>query len=180
MAGFEEGEYLIEAIYTYALCAQQIYFVLDLFQLYLQNNNLSILESTLVGRWDNMEEVDLSNNPWLCDCKTQWIIDVLLEKYGKAERNIKDVICEFPMENRGVKMIDLEHQKLKCVDFKDGRVTRDGAVLVGILIGLIVGVPIALMLFLIYKRGCFGLMSQGPADFSRAFYKRTAQDDMNF
>lgn len=149
-------------------------------QLYLQNNNLSILEHELVGRWDNMEEVDLSNNPWLCDCKTQWIIDVLLDKYGKAERNVKDVVCEYPMHNKGVKMIELEHETLRCVDFKDGRVSRDGAVLVGILIGVLVGVPIALMLFLIYKRGCFGLMSQGPADFSRAFYKRTAQDDMNF
>lgn len=149
-------------------------------QLYLQNNNLSILEHELVGRWDNMEQVDLSNNPWLCDCKTQWIIDVLLDKYGKAERNVKDVVCEFPLESRGTKMIDLEHTTLSCVNFKDGRVSRDGAVLVGVLVGALVGVPIALMLFLIYKRGCFGLMSQGPADFSRAFYKRTAQDDMNF
>ena len=142
---------------------------------------MSILGSDLLARWDNVEEIDLSNNPWLCDCKTQWMIDILLDKYGKAERNIKDVICEFPLENRGQKMVDLEHTTLKCVNFKDGRVSRDGAVLVGILIGFLVGVPIALMLFLVYKRGCFGLLQPtGPADFSRAFYRRTAQDDMNF
>lgn len=109
------------------------------------------------------------------------MIDILLDKYGKAEKNVKDVICEFPLESRGVKMVDLEHTTLKCVDFKDGRVTRDGAVLVGLLVGILVGVPVALMLFLVYKRGCFGLVTaNGPADFSRAFYKRTAQDDMNF
>lgn len=151
------------------------------FQLFLSNNNLSILESDMLSRWDNVEEIDLSNNPWLCDCKTQWMIDILLDKYGKSQKNVKDVICEFPLEHRGEKMVDLEHKTLKCVNFKDGRVSRDGAVFVGILIGALVGVPIALMLFLIYKRGCFGLLSPaGPADFSRAFYKRTAQDDMNF
>lgn len=146
----------------------------------MQNNGLNEINYNLLARWDNVEEVDLSNNPWLCDCKTQWIIDTLLDKYGKSEQNVQNVICEYPVEMRGMKMIELEHHELRCLDLYGARPERDGAVLVGVLIGVLIGIPVALMLILLYKRGCFGLVSAGPADFSRAFYKRTANDDMNF
>lgn len=43
--------------------------------------------------------------------------------------------------------------------------------------GLLVGIPITFALVLIYKRGCFGLLSTGPADYSRAFYKRAHLGD---
>lgn len=73
--------------------------------------------------------------------------------------------------------MDLEKHNLDCVEVAR---RSDDQILVGVLIGILVGIPIVLMGFLIYKRGCFGLVKSGPADYSRAFYKRTAQDDMNF
>lgn len=49
-------------------------------------------------------------------------------------------------------------------------------------IGLLIGIPISMAILLIYRRGCFGLLGYtgpGPADYSRAFYKRAdLQDDL--
>lgn len=47
-------------------------------QLYLQSNNLSEVDSRLISRWDLLDAVDVSNNPFLCDCSTQWMVDMLV------------------------------------------------------------------------------------------------------
>jgi hypothetical protein len=48
--------------------------------LYLHNNNITTLDSHLIGRWDEMEVVDIRQNPFSCDCENQWIIDTLLPR----------------------------------------------------------------------------------------------------
>lgn len=48
--------------------------------LYLHNTNISNLDSHLIGRWDEMEVVDIRNNPWSCNCDNQWLVDTLLPK----------------------------------------------------------------------------------------------------
>lgn len=48
--------------------------------------------------------------------------------------------------------------------------------------GLLIGIPLAMGIILIYRRGCFGYFgyAPGPADYSRAFYKRAGvQEDLN-
>lgn len=47
-------------------------------QLYLHNNNLTMLDSQLLARWDDMEVIDIRVNPWLCDCDNQWMVETLL------------------------------------------------------------------------------------------------------
>lgn len=45
--------------------------------------------------------------------------------------------------------------------------------------GLLIGIPIALTIVLIYKRGCFGIFGYGPNpnDYARAFYKRAGSNE---
>lgn len=80
---------------------------------------------------------------------------------------------------KGIKMIDLtdKNSNMRCLDKYGRRPEGDGAVLVGVLVGLLVGIPITLAIVMVYKRGCFGFVSQGPADYSRAFYKRTGMNE---
>lgn len=132
----------------------------------LRNNKLSILEESSIGKWDDLAAVDLSNNPWLCDCKTQWMIDNLLEKYG----NVENVICEFPSEYRGMKMIELRNKTLDCVDFKVAPMSRNGNGLLGVMIGIFVVCSIIFMGISIYRGGCFGYVDKGPVIYRRADY----------
>uniref|UniRef100_A0A1B0GJL0 LRRCT domain-containing protein n=1 Tax=Lutzomyia longipalpis TaxID=7200 RepID=A0A1B0GJL0_LUTLO len=154
----------------------------DLTHLYLHNNNLTTLDMMTLANWEHLEVLDIRNNPWLCDCSNQWMIDRLLGKlHGDTERLLEDVVCEHPSEMRGTKMVDLENQQLRCVDKYGNHPEQDGVILMGMLIGILLAIPISLMIILVYRRGCFGLLGpRGPADYSRAFYKRASQDDMYF
>ncbi|XP_059622322.1 leucine-rich repeat-containing protein 15-like [Phlebotomus argentipes] len=154
----------------------------DLTHLYLHNNNLTTIDMMMLANWEHLEVLDIRHNPWLCDCSNQWMVDRLLgHLHGDTERLLEDVICEHPIEMRGTKMIDLENTQLRCVDKYGHRPEHDGVILMGMLIGILVGIPISLMIVLIYRRGCFGLLApRGPADYSRAFYKRAGQDDMYY
>lgn len=44
--------------------------------------------------WENLDEVDFTNNPWSCDCDNQWFIDVLMPniKNGTNQHYIQDVV----------------------------------------------------------------------------------------
>ncbi|GAB0099529.1 Leucine-rich repeat [Sergentomyia squamirostris] len=153
----------------------------DLTHLYLHNNNLTTVDMMLLANWKHLEVLDIRNNPWLCDCSNQWMIDQLLGKlHADTESLLEDVVCHYPIEMRGKKLVDLENTQLRCVDKYGHRPERDGVILMGMLIGLLIGIPISLMVVLIYRRGCFGLLAatRGPADYSRAFYKRAGQDDI--
>lgn len=44
----------------------------------MHNNNLSIIAHELVGRWDEVELIDIRLNPWICDCENQWMVEVLI------------------------------------------------------------------------------------------------------
>lgn len=83
----------------------------------------------------------------------------------------------------GKQLLDLnqKHSVMRCLDKFNNNPERDGPILMGLLIGLLVGIPFTLAMVLIYKRGCLGFCGRpGPADYSRAFYKRaTTHDDMN-
>lgn len=40
----------------------------------ISDNALRYLPSMLVGRWDGLEELDLMNNEWSCDCNNQFLV----------------------------------------------------------------------------------------------------------
>lgn len=47
-------------------------------ELTLYNNNISVLDSHLLSRWDNLDLIDIRMNPWQCDCENQWIVDTII------------------------------------------------------------------------------------------------------
>lgn len=153
-------------------------------EIYLSANNLSSIPSSLVGRWDTVQKLELGFNPLLCDCSTQWMVDTLVPFVNADRVNAsKDLICREPIEMRGKTMQQLNerHTVMRCSAKYAGRSEQDGVLLMGALIGVLLAVPICLTIVLLYKRGYFAPCGvRGPADFSRAFYKRTNTDDFNF
>lgn len=82
------------------------------------------------------------------------------------------------MANRSLKDIAEKQTEMRCLDKYDNHPEKDGQILIGLLLGICIGIPFTLIVLIFYKRGCFGLIRpQGPADFSRAYYKRAGVYD---
>lgn len=77
---------------------------------------------------------------------------------------------------RGRKLHDLEahNYHMRCLDSVGNHPEKDGKLLVGLLIGVLLAVPVTLVAVLIFRNSRFGsrFFSRGPADYSRAFYSR--------
>jgi hypothetical protein len=64
---------------------------------------------------------------------------------------------------------------MRCLDVYGNQPERDGAILVGMLIGVLLAVPLTVALVALWRRfgpQLIGRHPAGAADFSRAFYKR--------
>lgn len=107
-------------------------------------------------------------------------IGTLLPEMGEKlmGKQVDTLKCAAPPEHAGKNLTSLAHRKLRCLDLYAARPERDAAVLVGILIGLLLAMPVALTIFVFWKKGFFFCGTQGPASFSRAFYKRASNDDV--
>jgi len=90
---------------------------------------------------------------------------------------VSELICSAPPEHAKETLISLSDWNLRCLDLYDAQPEKDAAILVGMLIGLLLAVPICLMLFTFWRRGFFFCGPQGPATFSRAFYKRAPNNE---
>ncbi|CAO1298801.1 unnamed protein product [Diamesa serratosioi] len=143
--------------------------------LFLQSNNLTAIDSNMFVNWNEMKEIHIHDNPWMCDCENQWLIDDLIPILKvKTTHLINNIKCAFPHPMVDMKLLDLNENKshMRCLDKYGNNPQTDSAVLVALLVGVIAGIPLAFAAILLWKRGCFGVFRQGPADFSRAFYKR--------
>jgi len=92
-------------------------------------------------------------------------------------KNVSDLTCSAPPEHASKRLTSLADRHLRCLDTYNARPEKDAAILVGILIGLLLAIPVGLMFFIFWRRGFFFCDSQGPASYSRAFYKRASNDD---
>ncbi|KAG6443873.1 hypothetical protein O3G_MSEX003089 [Manduca sexta] len=106
-------------------------------ELYVKSNNLSEIDSRMLSRWDLLEKLDVSDNPYLCDCSTQWMVDILVPLVDEKGSNSSLMVCQEPIEMRGYTMKHLHdiHRHMRCVDKYGHRPERDGAILLGTLIG---------------------------------------------
>ena len=91
---------------------------------------------------------------------------------------VNELKCNSPPEHFGENLTSLANRKLRCLDIYKARPERDAAILVGMLIGLLLTIPIGLIFILLWRRGYFFCGSNGPASFSRAFYRRTPADEI--
>lgn len=142
-------------------------------KVFLDNNNLSSIDNLVFIKWEKMEEVHIHDNPWLCDCELEWVIEILMPAINKTTPHLIDhVKCAEPQPMLGQKLLDLSEDKreLRCLDKYGAHPERDSALLVALLIGVLLGIPLAFASIMIFKR--FFSTQRGPADFSRAFYKR--------
>lgn len=53
----------------------------------MKSNQLGYLEHNLLGQWDELDVIDLTGNPWICDCKNQWMVSTLIPKIKKMPSN---------------------------------------------------------------------------------------------
>ncbi|KAL6257465.1 hypothetical protein P5V15_011035 [Pogonomyrmex californicus] len=148
-------------------------------KLILSSNALQYLPMLLVGRWDKLEELRLTHNPWSCDCGNQYLVASILPQYGERlmGKEVDELTCSAPPEHEGKKLTSLAHRHLRCPDLYNARPERDAAILMGVLIAVLVSIPISMAFFVLWRRGFFFCGSQSPATFSRAFYKRASNDD---
>lgn len=65
-----------------------------------------------------------------------------------------DFSCQNPIEMRGMSFIDLDrrHYHMRCLDFYNNRPERDGILLVGILIGVILSVPFTMGIMMCWAK----------------------------
>lgn len=113
-------------------------------------------------------------NPWKCDTDNDFLIHDLFPQILKSKPEITTKItCNTPLNYKNIEISEIYDKKkaLRTLDRYGNHPENDGAVLVGILIGLIIGIPVAFTFILIYKRGCFGLIRR-PTDYGGALYKR--------
>lgn len=149
-------------------------------KLFLNNNNLTTLDNHLFIEWEQMSEIHIHDNPWLCDCELDWMVEILMPIISKKSPHlIGNIKCAAPLALINRKLVELSEHKshMRCMPKNGSHPERDSALLVALLIGVLLGMPLAYASILIYKRGCF---KRGPADFSRAFYTRAdTRDDVH-
>lgn len=93
------------------------------------------------------------------------------------EKEITSLVCAAPPEHEGKNLTSLSNRSLRCLDLYNARPEKDAMILVGILIGILLAIPVCLTIFIFWRRGFFFWGGSGPASFSRAFYKRTKNDE---
>ncbi|XP_050520168.1 leucine-rich repeat neuronal protein 2-like [Daktulosphaira vitifoliae] len=120
-------------------------------KLNLNNNALGYLDSNLLSRWDTLIELNLQGNKWICDCENQWLVSTLAPMIeSKHPELLKDFTCQEPIEMRGISIIELDHRRyhMRCLDSYNNRPEKDGVLLVGILIGVMLSVPFTMSIMI--------------------------------
>ncbi|XP_049707312.2 slit homolog 1 protein [Helicoverpa armigera] len=134
-------------------------------ELYLNNNNLSGIDSGLLDSWKDLVTGDFSTNPYNCDCNNQWMVDVLVPVLSGMPTNatINSMVCKKPSDLRGLTFAQLYNTSkiLVCPEsesISDLPMVSNMAIILGIMIGIVVTFPIVLVLVLLWRKGYFSKM----------------------
>merc|ERR1711971_78102 len=75
----------------------------------LSNNGLTSVSSQLLA-WTSLASVDLSGNPWSCDCDLGFLREVIRAAVNKSEASVRVVRCWSPpsLRDRDVTSLDLD------------------------------------------------------------------------
>uniref|UniRef100_UPI00398EC3DB platelet glycoprotein IX n=1 Tax=Pristiophorus japonicus TaxID=55135 RepID=UPI00398EC3DB len=94
-------------------------------ELYLQNNHLTTVAPGMFDKLQNLRKIDLSGNPWNCDCHIGYLKHWLEDQ--KLNSNLP-VLCSAPVLINGKQILDLtgneypackSHELIQCNLFLD-------------------------------------------------------------
>ncbi|XP_037939994.1 insulin-like growth factor-binding protein complex acid labile subunit [Teleopsis dalmanni] len=95
----------------------------------LKANGLTTLAEGLFP-WKDLITLDLSENPFACDCRVMWLRNLLLAKNGTSDV-VSEVLCEFPERLRGDALKNLNPILMGCSQTDPRKQALIGALLVG-------------------------------------------------
>ncbi|XP_063545545.1 leucine-rich repeat neuronal protein 1-like [Cydia strobilella] len=128
-------------------------------ELYLNNNNITEISAYYLDRWNLLAKGDFTNNPYDCDCDSQWMVDVLIpllqDMVGCGEQ-MAYMTCKTPEPFRGLTYNQVLNstRHLICMENLEQPVT-DSAIMLGIMIGVFVTFPMVILVVLLWRRGIF-------------------------
>uniref|UniRef100_A0A336KSY2 CSON014669 protein n=1 Tax=Culicoides sonorensis TaxID=179676 RepID=A0A336KSY2_CULSO len=110
------------------------------------------------------------------------MLDTLIPQIIRDNEPIShNIECVTPSQMFKKKLKDLSENKnhLRCLDRFGNHPEHDGNILIGLLMGICIGIPLTMILMVIFRRGCFGLVRPrgGAGDYSRAYYQRAGVYD---
>ncbi|XP_066432663.1 polycystin-1 isoform X1 [Eleutherodactylus coqui] len=79
----------------------------------LSNNSLEILDRRLFEQLQNLTELDLSDNPWLCDCRMSWLPLWAAENGVRLEQT-DFTLCDGPPVVSGQPLLNASFSKSMC------------------------------------------------------------------
>lgn len=166
-------------------------------KLFLNNNKLSTLSIRTLTGWFKMEEINLNNNPWKCDCELQWVVDFLVPVMDKTTPHLMDETkCAEPRSKNGMKLLELNenNNELYCeyqgpfayiknifdhIECGDLPTMTQVALLVALIVGGVLGFFLGLPTGCLYK-ACRYQCKDGCGSKSSVPYRRVDQlDDEN-
>lgn len=124
-----------------------------------------------------MKEIHIHDNPWLCDCKLDWIVTILMPIIEKTTPHlINHITCNEPEPMVGFmfKEMNEEEYQLRCMDLYGAHPERDSGLLVALFIGVLLGIPLAFSFMFLYKRGC---RRHQTSHYNRAFYTKASSNE---
>ena len=147
-------------------------------QLYLNNNNLTSIDQNMLVRWDKVTTIDLRWNPWNCDCTNHWLIQSLMKEINTTKPVLaKDVKCQAPSIWKDRSLLELAGDKTALDCEGDVAPAASGSLVwIGLLVGILIGIPLTIASLVLYRRGCFGLRNRGRTG-DRALYNRAEFSD---
>lgn len=77
----------------------------------LKENHLSSLSESLFP-WSDLQTLDLSDNPFVCDCQLMWLRNLLISRNGSNQ--YAPVICSYPANLRELPLTQLAEPLLGC------------------------------------------------------------------
>ncbi|XP_063392291.1 leucine-rich repeat neuronal protein 1-like [Cydia fagiglandana] len=128
-------------------------------ELYLNNNNITEINAYYLDRWNLLENGDFTNNPYDCDCDSQWMVDVLiplLQDMVACGDQMPYMTCKTPEPFRGLtyNQVINSTRQLVCMENLEQPIP-DSAIMLGIMIGVFVTFPMVILIVLLWKRGIF-------------------------
>ncbi|XP_073504485.1 polycystin-1 isoform X2 [Phyllobates terribilis] len=79
----------------------------------LSNNSLETLDRRLIERLQNLTELDLSDNPWLCDCRMSWL-SLWTAENGVRLEQADSTLCVGPPVVSGQVLLNVSFSASTC------------------------------------------------------------------